>query len=123
MQMTPYVDAIYPSLYTFYPDQDGWLKYALANISEARRYGKPVYVFLWPQYHESDPAVAWRFIPADYWRLELETAKQYADGIVIWGGWQYSGKRLNWLLEWDDTAPWWIETQDFMADHGLVPTP
>ena len=48
------VDVLFPSLYTFYPDQAGWKKYAIAQIEEARRYGggKPVYVFLWPQYHE-----------------------------------------------------------------------
>ena len=30
-------DAMFPSLYTFYTDQAGWQKYAIANIAEARR--------------------------------------------------------------------------------------
>ena len=39
---------LYPSLYTFYPNRAGWKLYAMAQIEEARRYGKnkPVYVFL-----------------------------------------------------------------------------
>jgi hypothetical protein len=91
-------------LYTFYEDRDGWVKYAVAQISEARRYGgnKPVYVFLWPQYHEPPNA----YLPTDFWRLELETAKQYADGVVIWGGSLHE--------TWDNSAPWWIETKKFI---------
>ena len=34
------VDVLFPSLYTFYPDQAGWKKYAIAQIEEARRYGR-----------------------------------------------------------------------------------
>lgn len=107
------VDIFYPSLYTFYPDQDGWRKYAIAQIEEARRYGsgKPVYVFLWPQYHESNRILGGRYLPEDYWRLELETAKQYADGIVIWGGWDLKSNRQ---AKWDDNAPWWTVTKEFM---------
>ena len=39
------VDIIFPSLYTFYDDPAGWVTYAVANIKEARSYGKPVYAF------------------------------------------------------------------------------
>jgi Hyaluronidase len=82
-------DALFPSLYTFYTDQAGWKKYAIANIAEARRIapGKPVYVFLWPQYDASTGAQGGDYLPDAYWQMELETAKQYADGVVIWGGW------------------------------------
>lgn len=107
------VDIFYPSLYTFYPDQDGWRKYAIAQIEEARRYGngKPVYVFLWPQYHESNRILGGRYLPEDYWQLELETAKQYADGIVIWGGWDLKSNRP---VIWDENAAWWTVTKQFM---------
>jgi hypothetical protein len=101
------VDMLFPSLYTFYPDQAGWKKYAIAQIEEARRYGngKPVYVFLMSTYHDSNRILGGQYLPADYWLLELETAKQYADGIVIWGGWK---------AKWDDSAPWWKTTKEFM---------
>ena len=106
------VDVLFPSLYTFYPDQAGWKKYAIAQIQEARRYGggKPVYVFLWPQYHESNRILGGRYLPADYWLLELETAREYADGVVIWGGWGSDNRPAK----WDDSAPWWKKTKEFM---------
>lgn len=114
------VDALFPSLYTFYPDRDGWKKYAIAQIEEARRYGngKPVYVFLWPQYHESNRILGGHFLPEDYWLLELETAKQYADGIVIWGGWGSDNRPAK----WDESAAWWGKTKEFMASLS-APTP
>ena len=100
-------DVLFPSLYTFYEDRGGWTKYAIAEIREARRYagGKPVYVFLWPQY-ETSGALANAFLPGDFWRMQLETANKYADGIVIWC---CTGRQM-----WDDKAPWWSETQKFI---------
>lgn len=106
------VDIIYPSLYTFYPDQLGWVKYAKANISEARRYGtgKPVYVFLWPQYHDSNRLLRLKYLEEDYWRLQLETAYKYADGLVIWGG----SKE-----DWNDEYSWWQVTKEFIKEVGI----
>jgi hypothetical protein len=101
------VDVLFPSLYTFYEDQKGWVKYAEENIKEARRLagGKPVYVFLWPQFHESNAKMKGKLVPGDYWRLELETAKRLADGAVLWGGWQTA---------WDENAAWWQVTKNFL---------
>ena len=106
------VDILFPSLYTFYTDRGGWVRYAYGQIAEARRYGngKPVYVFVWPQYHESNLSLKGAFLPADFWRLELEMAKQYADGIVIWGGW----RKDNQPAQWDNNAAWWTVTKEFM---------
>jgi hypothetical protein len=102
-------DVLFPSIYTFYEDRNGWLKYAIAQIQEARRHadGKPVYAFLWPQYHNSNKKLANTFLPGDYWRMELDTARKYADGVVIWC---CSNKQA-----WDGKAPWWLETQDFLS--------
>ncbi|MGC3973863.1 MAG: hypothetical protein QM771_05700 [Nitrospira sp.] len=106
------VDILFPSLYTFYTDQGAWVRYAYGQIAEARRCanGKPVYVFLWPQYHDSNRELKGHYLPADYWRLELETAKQYADGIIIWGGWGSNNRPAK----WDENAAWWKVTRDFM---------
>jgi hypothetical protein len=103
-------DVLFPSIYTFYEDRNGWRKYAIAQIQEARRQadGKPVYVFLWPQFHGSNKTLANTFLPGDYWRMELETARQYADGIVIW----CCSNRQT----WDGSAPWWLETQKFIKE-------
>ncbi|MBS0171107.1 MAG: hypothetical protein JSR62_12195 [Nitrospira sp.] len=105
------VDIFFPSLYTYYTDRGGWVRYAYAQIAEARRNanGKPVYVFLWPQYHDSNPSLKGAFLPADFWRLQLQMAKQYADGIVLWGGWGPKGR-----MNWDENAAWWLVTKEFM---------
>jgi hypothetical protein len=103
-------DVLFPSIYTFYDDRKGWQTYAIAQIQEARRYagGKPVYVFLWPQYHESNKVLGNTFLPGSYWRMELETARQYADGVVIWC--------CSSRQKWDDNAPWWLETQKVLQE-------
>jgi hypothetical protein len=106
------VDIIVPSLYTFYLDAKAvacWPAYAQANIAEARIYGKPVWAFLWPKLH-SDTT---KWIPQALWRTELETVYAQADGVVIWSG---TGSD-----KWSWTAPWWVETADFLRDKGLAP--
>jgi hypothetical protein len=102
-------DVIFPSLYTFYEDRDGWLEYAKANIVEARQYQRPVYPFLWPQYHKS-----WQPIDRDFWRLQLETVFNNADGMVIW-------TPAKGRPRWNPEAPWWQETVQFLRTAGLSP--
>ena len=111
-QLADDVDVFFPSLYTFYSDQQGWQKYAIAQISEARRLGrnKQVIVFLWPQYHNSNKILGGKYLSAKFWRLQLDVAMQYADGVVIWGGWKQS---------WDAGKPWWKETLRFIKDNNL----
>lgn len=103
------VDIIFPSLYTFYPDSKSiacWPTYAKANIKEARIYGKPVWAFLWMKYHSTG---GW--IPASFWRKQLDTVYGLADGLVIWS--------MAGTDKWSSTAPWWVQTKDFMADRNL----
>ncbi len=103
------VDIVFPSLYTFYRDSDGWRRYAKAQIDMARLYGKPVYVFLWPVYHGSNRHLGGRYIGDAYWRMELETAYRLADGLVIWGGWGEHGR-----MAWDPDAAWWRVAREFI---------
>jgi len=105
------VDVMFPSVYTFYDDRAGWLKYAEAQICEARRISKkPVFAFLWPEYHNSNAKLKGTFVDAAFWRLQLDTMRKYADGVVIWGGWDLA---LNRAREWDDNAEWWQQTKEF----------
>lgn len=109
------VAALYPSLYTFYDNPTDWVTYALANIAEARRMagGKPVYPFLWPQYHNSAPAdLRFQYIDSAYWEVQLQTVYEHADGLVIWGGWDYANDRS---ATWDDNAAWWLATKRLIA--------
>lgn len=111
------VDVLFPSVYTFYQDREGWQRYARAQICEARRLSsKPVYVFLWPDYYNEKSAP--RQIPAAYWRLQLDTAREHADGVVIWGGWDFENWRKQ---QWNPEAPWWQETRRFLRDNRQRP--
>lgn len=109
-----HVDILFPSLYTFYPDQAGWVRYATENLREARRIsnGKPVYCFLWPQFHDD-----FRLVDGDYWRKELEVCGALADGVVIWGGYRMVGDRFE-PLPWDPSAAWWTATLDWLRAGG-----
>jgi hypothetical protein len=51
-----YVDVIYPSIYQFYPDLEAQLVYVKANIKEARKYNKPIIVWMWSQFHDETNA-------------------------------------------------------------------
>jgi hypothetical protein len=107
------VDALFPSLYTFYDDQNGWETYARANVAEARRFakGKPVYAFISMTYHNSSPTLGGQLIPQDYWQRQLRVLSQVADGVVIWGGY---------TLNWDEEAGWWLATKDFLQTNLRV---
>ncbi len=111
------VDVVFPSLYTYYPDPQAWVRFAIRQIRAAKKYGKPVYPFLWPQYHDSNPQLGGQYLPADYWKLELETVIAHADGVVIWGGWDLKRDRP---AKWNNQAPWWQVTKEFMRQltHG-----
>ena len=112
-----FVDAVYPPLYTYSDQRRAWVRYATANLREARRYGRPVYAFLWPQYSEKSGKLALQFLPPDFWRLQLETVRAHADGVVIWGGWDDTRKGP---ADWDPAAPWWRVTREFLNDQGLA---
>jgi len=106
------VDIVFPSIYTFYEDQEGWLNYAKAQIDESRRIApdKKVYAFLWPEYHPSNRTRSGDPIEPDYWREQLEFLKEHADGVVIWTIGQT--KAINFA----DIPPWWGETVRFIED-------
>ncbi len=111
------VDVLYPSLYAFSSDIDHWKSYAIANINEAKQYGKTIYAFIWPEYHPSvrKNNEVREFVSYDYWYAQLEMVYQQADGVVIWTP---SAIRFD----WNENAPWWLATKDFIAKHGLSST-
>jgi hypothetical protein len=107
------VDALFPSLYTFYDDLPGWERYAIANIREAKRVGggKPVYAFLSAYYHNSN-ALSGQKVSAEMWRRQLEIASEHGDGAVLYFGWNDKPPGPAW---WKDDAEWWQITKDFLA--------
>jgi hypothetical protein len=109
------VAMFFPSFYTFDDDTDSWKDFVSATLSELHKYNvnKPVYAFLWPQYHDGTPD-QYQFIDTAVWRCELETLYPQVNGIVLWS----SSKVLPGVSNvWDPTWPWWITTQAFMAEH------
>ncbi|MFA6813543.1 MAG: hypothetical protein WCR45_10760 [Bacteroidaceae bacterium] len=109
------VDVICPSLYTFYPDREGWVKYANANIEEAKRLanGKPIYVYLWPKYHNSNKKDGKKFIEGDFWKLQLETIYNSGiDGVVIWDSPRVVNNEKD--RAWNPNREWWQETILFL---------
>jgi len=102
----PYVDAVYPSLYTYSTDSAKWEEYATMVLQTARRFDKPAYCFLWPRYYGLHRDGMGPYLDRSYWRLELDTCYKYANGIVLYDSSQ--GKA------WDPNAPWWQETLLFL---------
>lgn len=101
------VDFTFPSLYAFYDDHQGWLRYARANIEQAKRSGRPTYPFIMPTYHNSNASLGGKILLAEYWSLQLSTCRKLVDGMVIWGGWRRT---------WNPHAEWWGATQAFLAE-------
>ncbi len=108
-ELARHVDAFFPPMYTFDDDRAAWEKRAQASAAEARALGpgKPVYFYLWPQYHDGTPR-QFQFIDAAYWKFQLETAHRYSDGAVLWSPSRY---------DWNDSTGWWSATQQFA--HAL----
>lgn len=106
------VDIVFPSIYTFYEDQDGWLTYAKAQIDESRRLApdKPVYAFLWPEYHPSNDERAGEPLEAGYWRVQLDFLRQHADGVIIW---TIDDTKA---IDFEDIPSWWDETVKFIEE-------
>jgi hypothetical protein len=105
-QLAAHVEAFYPSMYTFDDDQSAWAAKAAAEVAEDRALGpgKPIFIYLWPQYHDKT-ARQYQYLDAQYWTFELQTARSLADGVVIW-----SPQRFD----WDTASGWWSATQEFV---------
>jgi hypothetical protein len=105
-ELAAHVDALFPPMYTFDDDREAWAKKAQDEAAEARALGpgKPVYFYLWPQYHDKTPK-EFQYLAPDHWRFELETARRLADGVVIWGSGHF---------DWNDANGWWRVTEDFV---------
>ena len=109
IQLAGSVDTLYVVGYTYFSDPEIWKLYAINSIREARRFGKPVSIFLWPLY-EKGVNDDYAYIGNYYWRIQLETAGKWADDVVIWGGWDHIN---GGPLPWDNSADWWDEFKKY----------
>ncbi|MBX3378475.1 MAG: hypothetical protein KF805_00140 [Phycisphaeraceae bacterium] len=109
------LDVICPSIYSNYDDEKGWVKFAIANIDEAYKYGKPVIPFISPHYHPSNAKVRNKEVP--YFGTVLDTVRERCDSAIIWGGWWFGPKDVKegdepgHSLPWDNNAAWMNEVR------------
>jgi hypothetical protein len=105
-ELARHIDAFFPSMYTFNDDHGAWAARAETEAAEDRALaaGKPVFFYLWPQYHDKTPKQC-QYVDAAYWKFQLSTAYRYSDGIVLW-----SPSRFH----WDETSGWWAATLEFV---------
>ena len=84
LELASHVDAFFTPIYNFDDIRANWEKRAQAAQAEARALDakKPIYFFLWPQYHVGS-ARALRYVLGDYWRFQLETSRHYANGGAV----------------------------------------
>lgn len=104
-ELARHVGAFFPPMYTFDDDRGKWERRAKNALSEAHQLDdkKPVYFYMWPQYHDGT-AKQFHFIDAAYWKFQLETARRYSNGIVLWSPSRY---------DWNDATGWWAATVEF----------
>jgi len=110
-------DYIIPSIYTFYNDKIKWKNAAISMIKEARAFNKPIYVFLWPYFSEKSKYKPLSPLPEDYWKMELEVVWEYADGVIIWGGWD---PVIKGPAQWKNDFSWWVTLKEFMREKGIL---
>ncbi|HEX2529693.1 MAG TPA: hypothetical protein VHL31_25820 [Geminicoccus sp.] len=111
------VDIIFPSLYTLYDNQGDWIKYAKANIAEARRYGKPVMPFIWPQIHNWNKEDGQKYMSASFWKTQLEVTFDLSDAVIIWGSMTTVKGSRGWDT-WRSGMPWWEVTKSFNRSNA-----
>jgi hypothetical protein len=114
-ELATHVDAFFPPMYTFDDDRSAWETRAKATAMEARTLDphKPIYFYLWPQYHDGTPK-AFQFIDAEYWQTQLIASHREANGVVLWSPSRY---------EWNDQTGWWRSTVEFIRNIRPVIDP
>jgi hypothetical protein len=107
----PEQDFQFPGLYTKSSvdiNANEWEASSKAILEQAARYAKPIYPFLYMNDLDTGDA-----LPGDYWKMQMSTMRQFADGAVIWGG---SGS-------WDPNAPWFQATLGVQAETAAPAGP
>ncbi len=101
------MDINFPAVYAVGRNETRWKKQfeTVMDVSD-ELFDGPQIVFLNPRKSETT-----HYVRRKFWRLQLNYACIRADGIAIWGGWNGPTERR---AQWNDDAPWWLETKAFM---------
>lgn len=111
-KLAKYVDVICPEFYTFWNNPIAWKRYTLEGMEQARIYGKPILPFIWPEFMNCTPLKG-NFIPKDFWKEQLSFLYQSGDGVIIWGGRDFTVKPTVSRI-WNENDPWWAVTKSFI---------
>ncbi len=113
------VDNFQPSFYSYDADTTSWRKMVDTTIAAIKRYSttKPIYAYIWPQYHQGTGALQLQFIDTAIWKYELRTLYDRADGVIIWTS---NKDPNNNTIYWDPNMLWWQATKAFMVEKSLA---
>ena len=113
-------NVVYPCYYTHSKNRNEWESMAQNSISQIRAHNKkvPIYAFIWPQYNPEPKYqdLGYKFIEADFWKLQLETLYPLCDGVVIWS--HYRDEKGE-TVYFDYNMPWFQETIKFIKSHHI----
>lgn len=116
-RLISHVDVVCPEGYTYFNNQEAWTRYMNMVIKEAKTYGKPIYPFLWPEFMNSTPLKG-KFIPSNFWRYQLDFVYKNCDGIIIWGGRDFTVSPTV-SREWDENAEWWLDAKSYILKKTI----
>jgi hypothetical protein len=82
VQLARHVDAFFAPMYTFDDDRSAW---ELAPSQKLEKHACSILAsgLLLPMPHDHI-SQQFQFIRADYWKFQLESARRYGDGVVLW---------------------------------------
>lgn len=133
--LLPRVDALCPSVYTLHEQEELYPLFITANLGEAQRLAQgmgvttdpsvsfklklPVIAYMWPRFHPNSGRNPYgrQFIPADFFRMQLDEVSRVADGIVLWDG-PFKDEELPWQEQWPTESSWFSAFQQFQKDIG-----
>lgn len=117
------IDVACPSLYTFYRNTDKelmkdanvklWPVFAEYNIREARKNEKRVIPMIMLMYHNHG-AYKNHWIEPEFLKLQLDTIKKYADGVVIY---QWGNEKNELNVDFDENWPWVKVVEKFIEEN------
>ena len=113
-------NVVYPCYYTHSTNRKEWIAMVKNGIAKIKKRNKdmPIYVFIWPQYNPIPLKhdLGYKFVEADFWRLQLETLYTLSDGVVIWS--HYRDENGN-DIYFDKEIPWFKETLKFIEKYNI----
>lgn len=113
-------DLFQPSFYAYNPDTTAWRKMVDTTLAAIQRYNqnKPIYAYIWPQYHDNSVPYSLQFMDTAIWHFELEVLYDRTNGCIIWTSNKSSDGNI---ISWDPDMLWWQTTKSFMVEKKIVP--